>query len=546
MPYPYYQPEMPRRPTSKSQGTANRSHKPPRTPTHNKPLTPLTTTNPQFNRTLASTVHPQGSTSMDDNYAQPAYSHQYAKPDFSPSVYHMHSSSSDYKPPHDYYQGPSSIPRMPLGRAQINGEEYHHHQGEQDSITVVRTSTREGNQGDLISITCEVNFPIPPHSRDPAQRQLRILFNHLPISTSSYFSLGQDGHPMAEVSGAVPSWMMTAQVTEHRVNPVPIYVQVMRDGETVWSTQAGYFRYTSHTGINPFTGSQGVEAGMEGLHVNSSYPMAGPSRSSSFDAKRKRSGESVDFGRPRPQFTDQEAYEHSHGYGYPPAVPYYNSYDMSMPTMDSGYMGAVDYNAIASQPQLIRSTQMADSEYDAQPGLVYSAGSRAQIEFMGDLNSMATGWTDSEWAAKRRLVQFWRRQEGNRVFVKFQRLAQEEFPENQTQTIVSCVFREDQDECYITSVDTIYLLEALVGNKFSVEEKNRIRRNLEGFKPITVNKHKPDGGQLFKLIMGFPNPKPRNIEKDLKVFTWKSLSLALTKILSKYVSQLCFLAIHKG
>jgi hypothetical protein len=35
--------------------------------------------------------------------------------------------------------------------------------------------------------------------------------------------------------------------------------------------------------------------------------------------------------------------------------------------------------------------------------------------------------------------------------------------------------------------------------------------------------------------MDFPDPKPRNIEKDLKVFEWNLLGQALEKILSKYV-----------
>jgi len=88
--------------------------------------------------------------------------------------------------------------------------------------------------------------------------------------------------------------------------------------------------------------------------------------------------------------------------------------------------------------------------------------------------------------------------------------------------------------CFITSVDTIYLLEGLIGVRFTVEEKNRIRRNLEGFKPITVSKTKPEFENFFKLIMSFPNPKPRNIEKDVKVFPWNSISNALQKIIGKY------------
>jgi hypothetical protein len=78
-------------------------------------------------------------------------------------------------------------------------------------------------------------------------------------------------------------------------------------------------------------------------------------------------------------------------------------------------------------------------------------------------------------------------------------------------------------------------LEQLVNVRFTVEEKNRIRRNLEGFRPLTVSKAKADSEDFFKIIMGFPNPKPRNIEKDVKVFPWKILSHALKKIISKYV-----------
>ena len=54
---------------------------------------------------------------------------------------------------------------------------------------------------------------------------------------------------------------------------------------------------------------------------------------------------------------------------------------------------------------------------------------------------------------------------------------------------------------------------------------------------MTVSKSKVDAEPFFKLIMGFPNPKPRNIEKDVKVFPWKILAQALKKVMSKYVSR---------
>lgn len=147
---------------------------------------------------------------------------------------------------------------------------------------------------------------------------------------------------------------------------------------------------------------------------------------------------------------------------------------------------------------------------------------------------MAMGWSNEEWSNRRRLIQFWRQQEGNIVNASFQAIKQVDFPPNSI--VISCIFRDDWNECFVTSVDAIYLLEALIGKRFSVEEKNRIRRNLEGFKPLTVSKNKVDHEDFFKLIMSFPNPKPRNIEKDVKVFPWKTLSTALGKIIGKYVS----------
>ena len=146
---------------------------------------------------------------------------------------------------------------------------------------------------------------------------------------------------------------------------------------------------------------------------------------------------------------------------------------------------------------------------------------------------MIDGWTQDERDAQRRLVEFKRSQSGSTISTHFAPITLE--TRQQRSICVSCIYWEEKDECFITSVDTIYLLEQLVNVRFTVEEKNRIRRNLEGFRPLTVSKAKSDSEEFFKVIMGFPNPKPRNIEKDVKVFPWKILAHALKKIISKYV-----------
>ena len=160
---------------------------------------------------------------------------------------------------------------------------------------------------------------------------------------------------------------------------------------------------------------------------------------------------------------------------------------------------------------------------------------KAVLKINGNLETMVDDWSDAELTVKRRLVQFWRSQSSSTITTNFKPVTPED---RQPHSIcISCIWWESKQECFITSVDTIFLLESLVAVRFTVEEKNRIRRNLEGFRPLTVSKGKSDSEDFFKLIMGFPAPKPRNIEKDVKVFPWKILTHALKKIISKYVSR---------
>lgn len=161
--------------------------------------------------------------------------------------------------------------------------------------------------------------------------------------------------------------------------------------------------------------------------------------------------------------------------------------------------------------------------------------SKAVLKINGELDSMADRWAPEEWSMKRRLVRFWRSQSGSTITTHFDRVSPEERPPDSI--CISCILWEERQKCYVTSVDTIYLLEALVAVRFTVEEKNRIRRNLEALRPLTVSKGKSDTESFFRVIMGFPNPRPRNIEKDVKVFPWKELGNALRKIISKYVSR---------
>lgn len=201
----------------------------------------------------------------------------------------------------------------------------------------------------------------------------------------------------------------------------------------------------------------------------------------------------------------------------------------------------IEAATVANPPPLIRTSILQPQATSTarnpsfNPHALFNS-SKAEIDIQGDLQAMCDGWTEEELKTKRRLVEFHRSQEGSIITTSFRPVTIEERTPNSP--CISCIWWEEQNRYYVTSVDTIQLLESLVGVRFTVEEKNRIRRNLEGYKPMTISKQKEDCESFFRLIMGFPNPKPRNIEKDVKVFLWSNLETALKKIIGKYVSSI--------
>lgn len=196
-----------------------------------------------------------------------------------------------------------------------------------------------------------------------------------------------------------------------------------------------------------------------------------------------------------------------------------------------------------SAPALVRTSTInqAGPTVSGQYNSYHMYTQKVSLKVVGDLQSMELGWTTEEWDNRRRIVMFSKKQSGNTLQTNFRPVSVNERPPNSI--CISCIYWAEKDECYVTSVDTISLLEQLLTapTKFTVEEKNRIRRNLEGFRPLTVSKAKPESEEFFKIIMAFGPPKPRNIEKDVKVFPWKILPQALKKIISKYVSGLLLL-----
>ncbi|KAL8832218.1 MAG: hypothetical protein Q9170_004977 [Blastenia crenularia] len=199
-------------------------------------------------------------------------------------------------------------------------------------------------------------------------------------------------------------------------------------------------------------------------------------------------------------------------------------------------------------PRIVRTSQL--------PGAASLSSSelesiRASLSIPGDLDAMQKNWTADERKTNRRLVHFWRQsQNGRFVSAGFEPVTTEsKTPKN---TSINCIYWERKGECYITSVDAISVLEIMVGERFDVPEKNRVRRNFSGFEPVTMHKHRSEDAknptpqikeqdieqeeveEFFRVIMTLPQPRPRNIEKAIKVYPWRLLGRMLTQVMRKY------------
>jgi hypothetical protein len=84
----------------------------------------------------------------------------------------------------------------------------------------------------------------------------------------------------------------------------------------------------------------------------------------------------------------------------------------------------------------------------ATPSGSTSAGTRLSLAIGGELQSMAVGWSHPEWDRRRRLVQFWRRQNGTQIETSFMAIRPEDYIDGSI--VISCIFREEYNECFVS------------------------------------------------------------------------------------------------
>ncbi|KAK7583131.1 hypothetical protein V3481_012425 [Fusarium oxysporum f. sp. vasinfectum] len=192
--------------------------------------------------------------------------------------------------------------------------------------------------------------------------------------------------------------------------------------------------------------------------------------------------------------------------------------------------GKID-GRINDSPELVRTRTIAQK---TGMGSYCHISGQAVLKIAGKLESLAENWTSEEWLNRRRVVLFRKTQKGATINATYQSVSVNDIPPGSI--CISCIWWAEKGEYYVTSVDIVYLLEQLIvgPKRFDEQEKGRVRGNLDIFKSERVSKIDPRTRAFFDIIMGFSSPKPRNIEKDIKLFPWKILGHILKGVFGKY------------
>ncbi|RCH89202.1 hypothetical protein CU098_008511 [Rhizopus stolonifer] len=97
---------------------------------------------------------------------------------------------------------------------------------------------------------------------------------------------------------------------------------------------------------------------------------------------------------------------------------------------------------------------------------------------------------------------------------------------------ISCIRTTYLEDFHITSSDIIRLLECIMSTKFSQEQKTRMRRNIQSLRPSPITRHTHES--LFKTITAFTNPVALHTKKEINIFLWSSVQIAISKLSNRF------------
>ncbi|WVO20809.1 uncharacterized protein IAS62_002109 [Cryptococcus decagattii] len=331
-------------------------------------------------------------------------------------------------------------------------------------VTVHHWGPVQGISGSQITVKCDIEMAflsrpdrsVTPSAGGPDQttKTLRMVFGSYPVLTKVE-NLKNAERNTCFLRVTVPDWSLTGAVSDDTSGGgvVQVSLQILADDTNILKTvPLGHFIYTE--GVTPKCAGDYLES----AKLSSPAPAI---------QRRTASGpvsisELQSYSSPQYLMHSRPPAVRHVSESYVPSI--HKTYAHSSQTFHSSIPLSKISNTTSfrSQPNLMRSSHVIGGvPAQSTPTTQISTGHKAALSITGDLSTVGKGWTTEEWHTRRRLVQFWRRQEGTTIHTQFRVISQSEWSSSQSSIVISCVFWEEKNSCYITSVDIIYLLEAL-------------------------------------------------------------------------------------
>ncbi|CAK9787305.1 unnamed protein product [Cutaneotrichosporon oleaginosum] len=177
-------------------------------------------------------------------------------------------------------------------------------------------------------------------------------------------------------------------------------------------------------------------------------------------------------------------------------------------------------------------------EIDAQLALIarYDADVRFRDPEVLKRTIDLSSWDSLDHERVRRLIRFKTsriRGEGGApvVHVDWQAIDPKQWEGSNEKGTCTISIIKAQSDSWVTSVDLMNIAECVLDTHLCTEEKNRIRRCFEDKKPKCLN----PGDPFYVLLQSYNSPKPRNIDKSVKVYRAINLMAMMKKLCRSYI-----------
>jgi hypothetical protein len=151
-----------------------------------------------------------------------------------------------------------------------------------------------------------------------------------------------------------------------------------------------------------------------------------------------------------------------------------------------------------------------------------------ELRISQDLDTVTKSWTAEELAARRRVLNFSRRQTGHVITLSFtpiRTVKDAKLPN----TYISCIWWESKQGHVVSTLDVVELVGWLVGQTLLETHRKSIRRDLEAHHNEMKNVRASDR-MFFSTVLNMAFPKPRRPDRNtFRAIPWRELGPALVE-----------------